>query len=62
VNVDRRAPTSSYQYLLLTPKRTLLYIFAIDDDGLIAGLDVFDPNPLAPDPPPARPAPSPAPM
>ena len=62
MNVDRRAPTSSYQYLLLTPKRTLLYIFAIDDDGLIAGLDVFDPNPLAPDPPPTRPAPSPAPM
>jgi D-alanyl-D-alanine carboxypeptidase len=53
VNVDRRAPTSAYQYLLRTPKRTLLYIFAIDDDGLIAGGDVFDPNPLAPDPAPA---------
>jgi hypothetical protein len=51
VNVDRRAPTSAYQYLLRTPKRTLLYIFAIDDDGLVAGGDVFDPNPLAPDPP-----------
>jgi CubicO group peptidase (beta-lactamase class C family) len=53
VNVDRRAPTSAYQYILRTPKRTLLYIFSIDDDGLIAGGDVFDPNPLAPDPPPA---------
>jgi CubicO group peptidase (beta-lactamase class C family) len=53
VNVDRRAPTSAYQYLLRTPKRTLLYIFSIDDDGLVAGGDVFDPNPLAPDPPPA---------
>jgi CubicO group peptidase (beta-lactamase class C family) len=53
VNVDRRAPSSAYQYLLQTPKRTLLYIFAIDDDGLIAGGDVFDPNPLAPDPPPS---------
>jgi D-alanyl-D-alanine carboxypeptidase len=52
VNVDRRAPTSAYQYLLRTPKRTLLYIFSIDDDGLVAGCDVFDPNPLAPDPPP----------
>ena len=51
LNVDRRAPSSAYQYLLHTPKRTLLYIFAIDDDGLIAGGDVFDPNPLAPDPP-----------
>jgi D-alanyl-D-alanine carboxypeptidase len=67
LNVDRRAPTSAYQYLLQTPKRTLLYIFAIDDDGLIAGLDVFDPNPLAPDPPAAPPSarpsssPSPAP-
>ncbi|HWT04611.1 MAG TPA: hypothetical protein VN224_02545, partial [Xanthomonadales bacterium] len=53
VNVDRRAPTSAYQYILRTPKRTLLYIFAIDDDGLIAGGDVFDPNPLASDPAPA---------
>jgi D-alanyl-D-alanine carboxypeptidase len=53
VNVDRRAPTSSYQYLLQTPKRTLLYLFSIDDDGSIAGADVFDPNPLAPDPAPA---------
>jgi hypothetical protein len=51
VNVDRRAPTSAYQYVLRTPKRTLLYIFAIDDDGLVAGGDVFDPNPIAPDPP-----------
>jgi CubicO group peptidase (beta-lactamase class C family) len=54
VNVDRRAPTSSYQYLLRTPKRTLLYLFSIDDDGSIAGADVFDPNPLAPDPAPAK--------
>ncbi len=52
VNVDRRAPTSAYQYLLRTPKRTLLYIFSVDDDGLVAGGDVFDPNPLAPDPTP----------
>jgi len=52
VNVDRRAPSSAYQYLLRTSKRTLLYIFSIDDDGLVAGGDVFDPNPLAPDPPP----------
>jgi CubicO group peptidase (beta-lactamase class C family) len=51
VNVDRRAPTSGYQYLLQTPKRTLLYLFSIDDDGSIAGAEVFDPNPLAPDPP-----------
>lgn len=58
VNVDRRAPTSAYQYLLRTPKRTLLYVFAIDDDGLIAGGDVFDPNPLAPDPPSASLAPA----
>ena len=53
VNVDRRAPTSSYQFLVQTPKRTLLYLFSIDDDGSIAGADVFDPNPLAPDPPAA---------
>jgi CubicO group peptidase (beta-lactamase class C family) len=58
VNVDRRAPTSAYQYLVRTPKRTLLYIFAIDDDGLIAGGDVFDPNPLAPDPLPTPAAPA----
>jgi D-alanyl-D-alanine carboxypeptidase len=59
VNVDRRAPNSAYQYLMQTPTRTLLYIFAIDDDGLIAGLDVFDPNPLAPDRP-AAPSPAPS--
>jgi CubicO group peptidase (beta-lactamase class C family) len=58
VNVDRRAPSSAYQYVMRTPKRTLLYIFAIDDDGLIAGGEVYDPNPLAPDPPPAPAAPA----
>ena len=42
-----------------TSTRPLLYVFAIDDDGLIAGADVYDPNPLAPDPSPG-PAPSPA--
>jgi hypothetical protein len=61
VNVDRRAPTSSYQYIMVTPVRTLIYIFGIDDDGMIAGGDVFDPNPLAPDRPAAPPAASPAP-
>jgi CubicO group peptidase (beta-lactamase class C family) len=59
VNVDRRAPSSAYQYIMRTPKRTLLYIFSIDDDGLIGGGDVFDPNPLAPDPPPAAASPAP---
>ena len=53
VNVDRRAPTSAYYYRLKTPKRSLLYVFGIDDDGLISGVDVFDPNPLAPDPSPS---------
>jgi CubicO group peptidase (beta-lactamase class C family) len=48
VSVDRRSPTSTYAYLLQTQKRTLLYVFAVDDDGLIAGADVSDPNPLAP--------------
>ncbi len=65
VNVDRRAPVSSYQYLLITPARTLIYIFGIDDDGLLDGGTVFDPNPLAPDrpaaPPAAASAPSPRP-
>lgn len=55
VNVDRRAPLSSYQYLVQTPRRTLLYIFSVDDDGMLAGGDVFDPNPLAPDPLPLPP-------
>jgi D-alanyl-D-alanine carboxypeptidase len=59
LDVDRRAPTSAYQYLLRTPKRTLLYVFSIDDDGLVGGADVFDPNPLAPDPPPAAASPAP---
>lgn len=49
IDVDRRAPTSAYAYLLRTPARTLLYIFSIDDDGRVAGADVSDPNPLAPD-------------
>jgi D-alanyl-D-alanine carboxypeptidase len=57
LSVDRRAPVSAYQYLLRTPQRTLIYVFAVDDDGLTAGGDVWDPNPLAPD---AAPAPTPA--
>ena len=60
VNVDRRAPTSSYQYVMQTSTRALAYVFAIDDDGLVAGADVYDPNPLTPDRSPA-PDPSPAP-
>ena len=51
VNVDRRAPTSAYQYLLRTPKRTLLYIFSIDDDGLVGGRRRVRPEPAG-----ARPA------
>jgi CubicO group peptidase (beta-lactamase class C family) len=53
VNVDRRAPTSTYQYLLRTARRTLLYLFSVDDDGSIAYCEVYDPDPLAPDPPAA---------
>lgn len=45
--VDRRDPTSTYQYLLRTPRRTLIYVFAIDDEGRLGGGDVFDPDPLA---------------
>jgi D-alanyl-D-alanine carboxypeptidase len=48
VAVDRRAPTSTYQYLLRTARRTLLYLFVIDDDGELGGGDVFDPDPIAP--------------
>jgi D-alanyl-D-alanine carboxypeptidase len=47
--VDRRAPTSTYQYLLRTRRRTLIYVFVIDDDGQLGGGDVFDPDPLAPE-------------
>jgi hypothetical protein len=53
IDVDRRAPTSAYAYLLRTPARRLLYIFSVDDDGRVAGADVSDPNPLAPDPAPS---------
>ena len=49
VSVDRRAPTSAYEYLLQTSKRLLVYVFSLDDDGKVAGAEVFDPNPLAPD-------------
>lgn len=49
VSVDRRAPTSAYEYLLQTSKRLLVYVFSLDDDGRVAGAEVFDPNPLAPD-------------
>jgi D-alanyl-D-alanine carboxypeptidase len=57
VSVDRRAPVSSYQYLMRTAQRALIYVFAVDDDGMIAGGDVWDPNPLAPDAPAAPAAP-----
>lgn len=49
VTVDRRAPTSAYEYLMQTSKRLLVYVFSLDDDGRVAGAEVFDPNPLAPD-------------
>lgn len=46
--VDRRPPTTTYQYLLRTPRRTFLYVFEAEDDGSFGAGDVYDPDPLVP--------------
>jgi CubicO group peptidase (beta-lactamase class C family) len=63
VNVDRRAPATSYEFLVKTPKAQLVYVYARDDDGSVAIADViryvtFAPAPKA-TPPPAASTPAP---
>jgi hypothetical protein len=42
VSVDRRPPTTSYLFNVKTPKKTLLYAYSRDDDGLVAGAAAYD--------------------
>ncbi len=63
VDVDRRAPATSYEFLVKTPTAQLIYVYARDDDGSVAVADVirrvtFAPVPAA-TPPPAASTPAP---
>jgi hypothetical protein len=68
--VDRRAPSTGYEFLLTTPKASMVYVYAIEDSGLISGVGVYEepvyqtqaavkPSPLASAMPQAAPTPVP---
>ena len=63
VGVDRRAPATSYEYLVKTSTAELVYVYARDDDGSIAVADVIRHVTFAPaakaTPPPAASTPAP---
>ncbi len=42
VSTDRRPPTTAYLFMVKTAKKTLLYAYSRDDDGLVAGAEVID--------------------
>ncbi len=41
ISTDRRPPTTAYLFTVKTPKKTLLYAYSRDDDGLVAGAAVI---------------------
>ncbi|HEX3466738.1 MAG TPA: serine hydrolase domain-containing protein [Candidatus Elarobacter sp.] len=62
-DVDRRAPATSYLFLVKTPKAQLLYAYARDDDGSVAEAEVIRhvtfPPPAKGTPPPVASTPAP---
>lgn len=56
LNVDRRPPSTGYEFLVTTPKKTLVYVYGRDDNGTVSGagvIEVVDYAPHgAPSPPP----------
>lgn len=42
ISTDRRPPATSFIFTVKTPKKTLLYAYSRDDNGLVAGADVFE--------------------
>ena len=42
LDVDRRPPTSGYVFSVKTPQKSLLYVYAKDDDGKISGAGVIE--------------------
>lgn len=42
ITTDRRPPTTAYIFMVKTAKKTLLYAYSRDDDGLVAGTEVID--------------------
>ncbi len=56
LNVDRRPPSTGYEFLVHTSKRSLVYVYGRDDNGLVSGagvIAVVDYTPRgAPSPPP----------
>ena len=52
LEVDRRPPTSGYIFTVKTPQKSLLYVYAKDDDGKISGAGVIENVDYAPSPKP----------
>jgi CubicO group peptidase (beta-lactamase class C family) len=46
--IDRRPPATGYEFLLDTPKAHLIYLFLVDDDGLVAQVAVIERTAFAP--------------
>lgn len=42
LQVDRRPPASGYVFMVNTPQKSLLYVYAKDDDGKISGVGVIE--------------------
>ncbi len=42
ITTDRRPPTTAYLFMVKTAKKTLIYAYSRDDDGLVAGAEVID--------------------
>ncbi len=42
LNTDRRPPATSYEFLVKTPKKTLIYVYSRDDNGLVAGAGLIE--------------------
>ncbi len=42
IDTDRRPPTTSYEFLVKTPKKSLIYVYSRDDNGLVAGAGVIE--------------------
>jgi CubicO group peptidase (beta-lactamase class C family) len=55
--VDRRPPSTGYEFLVKTPKKTLVYVYSRDDDGSVGAAGAFEVVDYSPAPS-ASPAPA----
>lgn len=51
--LDRRAPTTAYEFLVATPKQRMIYLWQRDDDGTVAGIALIPQVSFAPAPVPS---------